>query len=257
MREPWSPPKGHSIDEARARALMGGDLGDAYRQVIMGCCRPIFWFGLQPDAPIFDSGTVTFLQTPSLLLGVTAAHVFDGYTKAKCERRIRVQISNAVVDDLEDRLIDIDRKLDVATFDLSRLVLGDVGKGVSPLRSWPPVPPEEGRGIMLGGYPSKDREPVRHLESSWGLFTAIGIARTVSHDQITWIAPDDGVLVGNPPPRNQVLGGISGGPLIAAFESKGGLMTYRLAGVISEAQAALEYVIARRVDRLQPDGTLR
>jgi hypothetical protein len=236
---------------------MSNGVGDNYREIIMGCCRPIYWFRLDGDPMIVDSGTINFIQTPSNLIGVTAAHVFNGYIYAKSKHQIRAQISNFIVEDLESRLIAIDHKLDVATFDLSGIDLAEVGSGVSPLQSWPPQPPDEGFGIMIGGYPGKDRIHESHLDISWGLFTALGVARVVSNDQITWIAPRGAYVIGEQPPPNQDLGGISGGPLIAVFESPGGLLSFRLAGVISEAQATLEYVIARRLDGLRPNGTLQ
>jgi hypothetical protein len=256
----WRPPEGHLIDEARARELLGGDLGNVYRQIIMGCCRPIYWFSLSaPGAPIRQNGTVTFLRTPDRMLGITAKHVVDGYEVAKDREAVRLQIGNAVVEDLSDRQIATNDRLDIATIDLADIALADFGNDLWPLETWPPMPPEEGRGIMLGGYPGRDRQPVRNMENSWGLFTAIGIARTVSHDQITWIVPrEDDVHVGKIEeiPLNYDLGGISGGPLVTSFESRSGIVTHRLAGIVSEAHAALEYVVAKRIDGLRSDGTL-
>ncbi len=234
-------------------------MGGVFRQIIMGCCRPIYWFGVAPETEILSNGTITFLQTPAQLIGITAAHVLEGYVAAKAKQQVRVQIANAVVDDLEARRVATNANLDLATVDLTGIPLTNFGNDLWPLQSWPPMPPEEGCGIMLGGYPGQGRQPVRRLENVWGLFTALGIARTVSEDQITWIVPrDEDVHVGaiEKLPPHYDLGGISGGPLISSFESKAGFVTHRLAGIISEAQPALEYVVAKRVDGLKPDGAL-
>ncbi|WP_430422085.1 hypothetical protein [Phenylobacterium sp.] len=237
---------------------MGGDLGDAYRQIVMGCCRPIYWFSLEADACIRNNGTVTFLRTPERLIGITAAHVLDEYDRVRTEELMRPQIGNVVVHDLDRRRIATNTRLDIATIDLSDVDPAKFGNDLWPLATWPPMPPEEGRGIMLGGYPGGDRRSIGPLETNWGLFTALGIARTVSDDQITWIVPrGEDVHVGPMElPLHHDLGGISGGPLIASFESAAGLMTYRLAGIVSEAQAQLEYVVARRIDGIRADGSL-
>ena len=261
MSDGWQRPEGHPISEEMARALVGGSLGDVHRQILMGCCRPIYWFVLDPKDPkILDSGTVTLVRTPVLLLGITAAHVMEGYDVARLKGEMRLQIGNAVINDIDQRRIATSAELDIATLDLTGLNLETIGNEVSPLSSWPPLPPSEGGGITLGGYPGQDRRPVARLENTWGLFTAMGIARSVSHDQITWIIPREDEFVvpaRHPLPLNYELGGISGGPLISSFESPAGIFSYRLAGIISEAQAQLEYVVAKRADLINADGSIQ
>lgn len=260
MQGPWSPPRDHPISEACARELIGGDLGDVWRQIIMGCCRPIYWFSVAQPTLILANGSVTFIRTPARLLGVTAAHVLEEMERASTRQPIRVQIANHIFNDWAARRIDADHRNDLATLDLSNIPLAHFGNDVVPLESWPPLPPVEGRAIAIGGYPGRDRRPVKLFENNWGLFTALGIARTVSDDQITWIVPPESdVNAGGVQelPPNYDLGGISGGPLIATFETRAGIATYRLSGIVSEAQATLEYVVAKRLDGLGPDGTFR
>ena len=57
-------------------------------------------------------------------------------------------------------------------------------------------------------------------------------------------------------PRGYDFGGASGGPLIASFESKNGLFSHRLSGIIVEAHTELEYVIARRADSIDALGKI-
>ncbi|OJU08822.1 MAG: hypothetical protein BGN86_03655 [Caulobacterales bacterium 68-7] len=106
---------------------------------------------------------------------------------------------------------------------------------------------------MLGGFPGVERLVVRPLDVNFGLHTVLGIARRVTEDQITWLMEREFEMGADLPP-NYDLGGISGGPLIGKF-MVGGIETYRLAGIISEAQPALENVVAKRADTLRPDGT--
>ena len=53
---------------------------------------------------------------------------------------------------------------------------------------------------------------------------------------------------------NTDLGGISGGPVIAAIESPSFLISYRLGGIVSEASSELEKVFAKRADFIREDG---
>jgi hypothetical protein len=93
------------------------------------------------------------------------------------------------------------------------------------------------------------------MEGDWGLFTALGIARRVIRDQITWVAERSAGVSTDLPPNHR-LAGISGGPLIGLFESASRLTHHTLSGIISEAHQELENVIARRADFIQDDGLI-
>jgi len=245
--------------EIEARALLAGPLTDVLKNILMACCRPLFWFALDPAAPrILANGTLTLVQTPERIFGITAAHVIRDYIATRAICPIRAQISEVVVDDLLDRVIDRSDLLDLATVDLGGGLLEALGAGVSPLTCWPPIPPQEGKGIMLAGFPGCERREPARLEGLFGLSWAIGIARNVTHDQITWIVPSAEFLIAgdSPLPKNYDFGGASGGPLIASHESASGLFTHRLAGIISEAHAGFEYIVAKRADSIEADGKI-
>lgn len=208
---------------------MAGDLGDAYRSILKASCAPIYWYRVdRQDLSILRNGTVTFVRTPERVLGVTAAHVLRAYLADAESGAVRSQIVNSVVDDLRTRIIDIEEKLDITTFAVDDALLHDTNKAIVLIANWPPRPPQEGRGIMLSGYPTV----VRNVESnqvSFGLFTSLVIARTVTDVQITWvIEPEESVAnarIPTPPPQHG-LGGISGGPLIGWFDSDNHVATY-------------------------------
>jgi hypothetical protein len=261
MDDTWKPPEGHPIDEARARAQMSGGLGDVLRQVVMDCCRPIYWFAFDDDQnPVLHNGTVTLIQTPNRLLGVTARHAVEDFKKDHAERRVRLQIADAVINDLPDRIIATSEELDLATIDIDQRIISQLGAPV-PLRSWPPMPPERGSSIMFGGFPGQERQEIARLNICFGLSTGIGIAQNVSDDQITWIRPEAEYIVEARDipiaPPNYEQGGVSGGPLIAGFETPGHFFHYRLAGIIVEARADYDYVIAKRADFIEADGRLQ
>ena len=70
----------HPISLDKAKELLAGDLGDVYRHILKDCCTPIYWFRLHTkDFAIAHNATLTIVQTPKRLLGVTAAHVLRQY----------------------------------------------------------------------------------------------------------------------------------------------------------------------------------
>jgi hypothetical protein len=54
-------------------------------------------------------------------------------------------------------VIDISDELDLATLVIDDKLLARIGKEIEPLSTWPPRVPQEGRGILLAGYPAIDR----------------------------------------------------------------------------------------------------
>jgi hypothetical protein len=256
----------HQITLERARELMGGPLADVCRGILRDCCAPIFWFrGDRTDQSILNNGTVTFVRTPELVLGVTAAHVLQGYLDddAKFDR-VTLQLFDAVVDDLQARIIHLSDNLDVATFAVDDALLARLGKRVVPLANWPPQVPQEGRGIMLAGYPAVERLVARK-NLDFGLFTALVTARTVTDKQITWLVERDAMLVDARipmPPPNYGFGGVSGGPLVTVLESEQSIATFALGGIISEHpdyagnEFAIERVVAVRGDFITSNGRI-
>lgn len=254
------PPADHPIDEKRARELLSGDYGDACRQFIHGCCCPLYsWRSDTLEREIVSNGTVTFVKTPQRLLGVTAAHVIRGYETAVANGAVRLQLGDAVIDDLTQRLIQVSDTLDLATFALDQSIMNRIGRAAAPISLWPPIRPREGYGIMLGGYPGQERNLFKPMNVMFGFFTALGVARTVSADQITWLVEREfEVHCENIPsmPIHYDLGGVSGGPMITAVENPTNFLTFRLGGIISEAHPEFEYVIAKCGDLIQLDGRI-
>lgn len=255
----WEYPAGHPISEDRARVMAAGELGKQYFEILARTCSPLYWH--RPDAAgvrsIQANGTLTYIQGSSSVFGVTAAHVVRQYQEV--QESCVLQLGNA---ELKLDLLDLDERLDLATIAIPETVRRAVGKEVAPIC----LPrtgdvPQEGRGIMLAGFPGEDRQALSGTEVGWGMFGAVGVSRRVNDRQITW-SPDHQhhIPVGGIPALrpNKQLGGISGGPLIAWFEKAGGwLVYYSLAGIVVEANAELENVAAIRAEYIRADGTLR
>ncbi len=256
----------HPISLEKAKELLAGDLGDVYRRILADCCVPIYWFNLgTKDFSISHNGTLTIAQTPKALLGVTAAHVFRKYESDLKSGAVRLQLMNEVVDDLAKRLVDISDELDIATFALDEDIVKRLGK--TPMGVWPPRSPQEGKGIMISGFPAVERIESKNFEVNFELFTALGVARTVTEKQITWLLEPEFQLakarVPAPPPEYD-LGGISGGPLISWFESPGFVSHHCLSGIIIEHpdyknnrdMPPIERLIAIRADSIAESGKI-
>lgn len=256
MRD-WRPPGGHPVDEAKARAMVKL-LARPSREFLASCCLPLYWWATnQPDEPVLGNGTVTLIKTPSRVIALTADHVIGGALEAFEGGHVVIQLANTSAHDLRARIIARSLSLDLASFSLDDLIDRHGWTSHKPLQAWPPVVPQEGRGIMIGGYPGNARERISRKGVSFGFFGALGIARTVSHDQISCLFEREYLI--DPPdvaaiPPNYELGGISGGPLITVWESPKYIVTYRLGGIVSEASSELGLVFAKRADFIKDDG---
>jgi hypothetical protein len=256
----------HPISLDRAKELLAGDLGDVYRRILMDCCVPIFWFRLDvKQAVIAHNATLTIVQTAKSLLGVTAAHVFRQYLTDLKAAPLRLQLGNEVVEDLRDRVIDVSDRLDIATFAFDEPLVRRLGR--TPLGAWPPRPPQEDKGIMIAGYPAVERIESKDFTVNFGLFTGLGVARTVTDKQVTWLMERDEQLTNAkipPLPPQYDLGGISGGPLISWFESENFVSHHRLSAIVIEHPdyknnkdiPALERLIAVRADSIAESGKI-
>jgi hypothetical protein len=247
------------LDIERAKALLASDLGDVYRDILRAACAPIYWYDRATQGTgILDGGTLTLAKMPNRIIGITAAHVVREYESAKARSTVQLQIMNAVVNDLE--IIAISDRFDLATIVLSPTLLESLGKETAPLSAWPPEVPQEGKGIMLAGFPAGDLIESPAREINFGLFTVLGVARRVTDEQVTWVLEEEHVLPVPhipAPPENYSLGGISGGPLVGWFETRSGIAYPKLCAIISQAHAGLNNVVAKRADLIASDGTIR
>jgi len=252
----------HPISLAQAEKLLKGDLGEIHRDILKKSCAPFYWH--LPNGQCLNNGTMTFLRTPKKLLGVTAEHVLRSYEKCANDQKI-LRLMNAYITDLPDRIIDRSATLDLATIEIDEIILKSIGKEVVPLEPSPRLP-QEGKGVMLAGYHENGRR-VDELPNTinFGLFTCNEVIRRITNTQISIMLNRDDMI--NVPgietlPQNYNLSGISGGPLIALFETQNYISYYRLAGIIVQqpdyenSDIAIERVIATRVDMIREDGKI-
>jgi hypothetical protein len=260
----WEYPADHPIKPEQAKALIAGDLGAQYRDILAHACSPIYWHSGQPqiDPRIQSNGTVTYARIGSETVGITAAHVVRGFEEAKGNGPCVLQIGNAAYD-LD--IIAIDDALDLAVLRLPTAMIASLGKPIIPLSLCRPGDVvQEQRGIMLAGFPGEDRLEGDGKPIGWGLLVVIGVARRVNEMQITWSPDYENHIPAEGIPdleRNKNFGGISGGPLIGLFEKGGGSLQYfSLAGIVVQANTifgACDVVVARRLDSPQATAVMQ
>lgn len=232
-------------------------IDETLRGIAVGCCAPIFWWRTT-DGIVSNNGTITFLKTSTNVIGVTAAHVFRGYEGARDSEAIALQVGSVPVSDLGARLIDISDRLDIATFDVSFLGDADMGRKLSPLgrRSAKDLSPED--AIILCGLPGGRRFLEKNKDISWGPFFALGGIHSQNDCDIRYRVEREYLIKHQfipQMPEGYELGGISGGPLIGCFDADT-ILNFGIAGIISEASAQLEYIIATRTDFIKDDGSI-
>lgn len=250
----------------RAKELLAGDLGDVYRNTLRHCCVPIYWSRKESGKlNLLHNGSLTLVETSERLIGITAAHVIRQIEMDKQYGEVVLQFFNEVIEDISSLIIDISDKYDLATISLEQETLDSLGKGVAPLKMWPPTPPSEGKGLLIAGYPGVERLLTGDKEVNFGLFTAIVVSRVVNDTQISWLLEQEYQIPNtpvSPPPPEYNLGGISGGPMIAIFETNEGLIHHSLSGIVTEcpdfekSDIAIERLIATRADLIYEDGKI-
>lgn len=240
-----------------AIALLRSDFGPEILRTAARYVAPFFW--LKPEEGrlrILKNGTIFFLCPKEVSFAVTADHVFQEYKAAKASSsKVTCQIGNIPFFP-EKRLIDSSRELDIATFRISSSEVNQLNK--MELTNWPPVIPEIGKGVFFAGFPGDERLALSSNSFSFGIYTALGTATSISESDITcqferehWIEISGFTL----PPEGYDVGGISGAPLLTVIE-RNGLWIWTLGGVIRSFSRSLEILKASRADRILPDGTL-
>jgi hypothetical protein len=213
--------------------------------------------GSETEPSIARNGSASLIRTPKRVLGVTAAHVVDGYIAHKQSSSRIAATLGGLRFDLEDRIVACCRTLDIATFAIDAREVSQIGFNVLE-GAWPPIAPMEGSFIVFAGWPGCERHIGRDIVTG-GAWTGIARAQ-VSGDIITIdIDHTQGLLSpvpgASPPPPNYEVGGISGGPLMTILPRDGGF-DWRLGGVMIQGTAAWDVVRAVRADAIAADGSI-
>lgn len=223
---------------------------------------PLFFESIsdQPKSKI-NNGTIFFCSTGTKILGVTAYHVYKEYLNAKKNKSlITSQIGNTKVENLEKFYIDGDEKIDIATFEINVKTIKNIGKKIlnGSQKTWPPEQPKIGDTVFFAGYPGQERI-ASAATINFGIYGAIPIIKTINNNDLVCQFEREYMidLSGKGlPDENYKFGGLSGAPIIAIDKNESGILTWRLAGIIHEANSEYQIICARRCDFIFPDGKL-
>jgi hypothetical protein len=246
-----------TLDEATA--LLKGGLGKALKETAASYIAPIFWD--RSNGAVENNGTIFFLNCGEGPFAVTADHVFKKYLEEKEEHtNICCQVGNMRID-LEERLIDHDDQVDIATFRITEEEVKQLGKTIltGQQTEWPPPPPTEGKGVFFAGFPGKERLDKPEGRIDFGIYAASCTAFTVSNQMVKCKFEREFMIdtmgLGLPAEGHDT-GGVSGAPLLTLVEHKG-IVSWRLAGVIYSGKPEWEMILARRADYILKNGMIK
>lgn len=194
---------------------------------------------------VLHNGTLCAIDTGKKVVCITAGHVYSQYLKHKKEfTDIECQIGSVRVN-LEDYLIDHSDSLDLATFEISPVLLAGSRISAHGAPKWPPTPLLESEIVVLGGYPGLLRiEQPGKLGTPFVSFMARVTQTSPDHSAIQLNLEDSywpdssGGLV----PQSE-LGGMSGGPLFRYRAVP--VEHFELVGFIYEASTSYGLLFAR------------
>ncbi len=224
----------------------------ALRSIVKSACAPFWW---HDNYRIQHNGTVCFLQTPKRLIAVTARHVFDKYRRAKIEQpEIRCQFGGTTTEP-EAHLIAESEYLDLATFDVSPVVVAASGASSHAPLTWPTREVSVGEVLLYDGYPGSlrvEHEVTADLPFQW--FAAAPISVTPENvklhiDLENFHQPLRGANI-----PNVELGGISGGPVFRLVSAP--IERLELVAFIYESQPSLSLIYARPSHYIAEDGRI-
>jgi hypothetical protein len=250
-----------------AERMLRGGLAKAMREAAAQYSVPLAWVYAEQHRPVVPANGSAFLldcgQGPFL---VTAAHVLEGFKRARAEHPDAKAVVGETIIPLCERVIASDRAHDVATLRVTPAEVADLKRyGKVPLTGsqsqWPPPPPVIDRGVFFVGFPGDQRRllPYRgggEVRIEFGAYTALAAASSVSATGLSLLFEheqtfDSGLRTLMPTRCN--MGGCSGAPILTFVEERS-VFSWRLGGVVNEAGDGL--IKAARADCINPDGTI-
>ena len=221
-------------------------------------CTPLWWDVPEQLGPGGGrmGGTVCLVHTGERLLGITAAHI-HAEIAARLDEGLSTwcQLGGHTFDPVA-RLIDTDKHLDVATYDLSEVQVAASGHRAHRPPKWPPDPLALDDICVVGGYPWElSFDPTATSRTQMFLHFVAHLDDSSNSTSVVLIKPDTSTAWtsrGLGPGTN--LGGLSGGPVFRFTEVPGQLSTLTMSAVTSEY--GLDVIFARPLSFVSADGSL-
>lgn len=249
------------LSKEEAEALIHGRFGEALAHTASQYIAPIWWEKNKPQSVNdINNGTIFFLNTGERVFAVTANHVYEEFCKAKkYNQQTFCKIGNLNFDPIK-QLIDQSSKYDIATFNITKQEVTKIGSLIltGSQKTWPPKPPEEGKGVFFAGFPKNERLNPDDKTINFGAGVVLCIATNVtSHSLMCQLEsehtiPMNGTVI---PIDDYFFGGISGAPVLTLVQNHA--TSWRLGGVISqETQKGTKLIFATLANVIHADGTL-
>ena len=246
-------------------------LAEAVSDFTLKVASPIIWHDTTAGWPRrIYGGTCFFLRFASGIVGVTANHVMEALQNAIVRNRKTIcQIRTSRPVDLPGLVIDRCSERDIATFRVSNELVEAIGATYLDCRSdWPPPNSLEGRAVTFCGFPEAERATAE--PGAVTLFACGGLAiidAVTERDLIVTYDPVRDVEAPWAPwkkPLGYNMSGCSGGPVVSHGVRNGLQRWFAIAMIISgpkdkgtgEAEG-WEMITMRRIDAIQPDGTIK
>lgn len=247
-----NPQNRAALDRAERAGYLPG-----LRRIANQACVPFWWHsgGISNDYRILNNGTLCLVDTGRRKIGVTADHVYSEYL---CNKQLIPEVVCQIGGTTftpEERLIDRSATLDLASFELTDVVVAASGGYFHAPPTWPTSVVHEGDAILLGGYPGRLRdkgEATAEMPFQW----FVGAAASVSPFNVS-LNLDLNNMHQPLRPRAQLnsdLGGMSGGPVFRFVPTP--IERLELVGFIYEYQESYELILARPAVCVQDIGML-
>jgi hypothetical protein len=259
-----------SLDESSARAIL-----HIFHQEVKNYAAPIYWI-VNPYCAnsVLNNGTCFAVKISGKIIGITACHVLYGgeesyFAQKENHPDLELVIRNLRITNMEERIIDYDPYLDVVTFSLTEDDVKKIGFRVyeRTAEKWPPSPPDIGKGIVFMGFPGEKRKVINKKviefegASNCLVVTDVGLDHLDIQIRLKDLRPLYGESI---PALDRNLGGYSGAPVwvvssgVSELWWPGG-MIYQMPRNLGADENGEEvvYLIARRVNFINPDGTLK
>jgi hypothetical protein len=247
------PERKRKIDRAEAAGYL-----PQLRALAKSATVPLWWWrnSMPVGHSILHNGTLTAFDTGAKTICVTAGHVFAQYlSDSQKYDDVECQIGNVRIR-LDEWLIQHNSNMDLATFEISPILVAGSGIRVQAAQTWPPSSLREKEIVVLGGYPGRYRnERMRAVDSSFVSIFAPVAQSSEEHSAFQLNLADsywpDGS--GGIPERSE-LGGMSGGPIFR--HHSGPIEFLELAGFIYEASSEYELLRGRHASSITAFGEI-
>jgi hypothetical protein len=195
-------------------------------------------------------------------LRITNNHVYQQYVDDLANiPNVEAQFNGNTIKP-ETRLIDRNKDLDLATFDVPSIFVSSSTRNLVHHKAagWPPGTATSGDLVLYGGYPGKLKGlSPGQIEFPFQSFiwrpidiTDTNIVLHVDFPNLFWPEHEEEKI-------NENLGGISGGPvfrIIEHLDRPEKRVYYELVGVVYEIYESLDVVRARHIRHVLADGSL-